>query len=664
MLRVARTKKSTYLTTDDQDDQNFTELFSQYGQLIKLIKKHLSSVTASIFAQPMHQDDSDYIEWYSELNGQPEPLGSLSDAQQLKAKKLLSDRLAALSKLADQLPQLEPGSEKLQTLLRKAMQFPGDETVYVINEQPVITFWGIPDPAAKTIKNPPQVSGVQNLTSTSDVSRFRLPKFLSYLGWLLLIVLLASLLWFLFSKYPINWQDYNPFVDEYQILLDKVNAADDDCEILDRIYKEESLIHKDEEKFQRLKKRVESRLEICQAYIQLKNDIELANGDCRKLVTILNQNNYLQDAQGPFIELKNYLKQEVRLCAEYRKLKNRVDAAQEDCPLLAKINSENSYLQQPEGLFILLKQQINDNLQTCNTYQTLKDSINKAQLDCQKLKKIASENSALKRTESKFRELKQQLNKYQKGCKRKQIENIVNLCPGSRPKKLAPELVIVFDASGSMALPADIRKTRLVEQKINQASLGLVITSLTMGKHSAEKQYMNLMRQFSPKNQSRMHGAKTAVNQLVKKTPEDMDIGLVVLNKCPGAKKYGFYPPGKRRQFSELINNLEPKSGTPLGNAINKAGQMIDGVSKPATMIIISDGQESCGANPCETASRLAAQKPYLTINVVDILGTGAGNCVARATKNGKVYTANNLQDIVKMTEEAASTAIPEHCKK
>jgi hypothetical protein len=91
---------------------------------------------------------------------------------------------------------------------------------------------------------------------------------------------------------------------------------------------------------------------------------------------------------------------------------------------------------------------------------------------------------------------------------------------------------------------------------------------------------------------------------------------------------------------------------------------MIDGVSKPATMIVISDGQESCGADPCETASRLAAQKPYLTINVVDILGTGAGNCVARATKNGKVYTANNLQDIVKMTEEAASTAIPEDCKK
>jgi hypothetical protein len=381
-------------------------------------------------------------------------------------------------------------------------------------------------------------------------------------------------------------------------------------------------------------------------------------------VTILNQNNYLQDAQGPFIELKDYLKQEVRLCAEYRKLKNRVDAAQEDCPLLTKINSENSYLQQPEGLFISLKQQINDNLQICNTYQTLKESINKAQLDCQKLKKIASENPALQRTESKFRDLKQQLNKYQKGCKRKQIENIVNLCPGSRPKKLAPELVIVFDASGSMALPADIRKIRLVEQKINQAKLGLVLTSLTMGRHSAEKQYMNLMRQFSPKNQSRMHGAKTAVNQLVKKTPEDMDIGLVVLNKCPGAKKYGFYSPAKRQQFSGLINSLEPKSGTPLGNAISKAGQMIDGVSKPATMIVISDGQESCGADPCETASRLAAQKPYLTINVVDILGTGAGNCVARATKNGKVYTANNLQDIVKMTEEAASTAIPEDCKK
>jgi hypothetical protein len=715
VLRIARTKKSVYLNTEDQDDQHF----AQYQQLTKLIKKHLSSVAASVFAQPVLQNNSDDIEWYSDLHGQPEPLLSLSEEQQLKAKKLLSDRLTALTKLADQLPQLEPDSEELQTLLKKAVQFPGDKSVYVVNDQPVITFWGVPDPSSiKTIQtvqntNTP-LSQTPALPITNNESKPRIPRFLSYLGWLLLFTLLAGLLWYWFSKHPVNWQDYNPFVDQYQIILDQVSAAGDDCVELERIYKDDPLLHKTEEKFTLLKKQVESKLDICQAYEQLKKEIEFAQGDCKKLVSILNQNQYLQDAKKPFIDLKNALKKDVQLCAEYQKLKFTIDSAHDDCPLLSQLNienpylkrpegmfvslkkqveeniiecnanktqaqidsakedcnllklidAENTYLQQPKGMFVALKQQLDRNIQDCNSYQTLKNNIDKSQLDCKQLKKIASENKALQKAEGKFIELKQQLLKYQKNCKRKQIENIVNLCPGERPKKLAPELVIVFDASGSMAYPPDIYKSRQIKQKMAQASLGLALTLFAGGKQFAKLLNNDLFRKLSPANKSRMQGAKTAVNKLVQKTPGDMDIGLVVLKDCPGAKKYGFYSPTKRQQLLGIINRLNPEGGTPLGNAIHKAGQMIDGVNKPATMVVISDGEESCGSNPCVIARKLAAQKPYLTINVVDILGTGAGNCVAKATPKGKVYTAHNLQDIVLMTEKAASSAIPKNCRK
>ncbi len=711
MLRIARTKKSIFPSAENPDEQHF----AQYQQLIKLLKKHLSPVTASIFAQPVVQENNDDIEWYSELKGQPEPLLSLSEEEQLKAKKLLSDRLSAVNKLADQLAKLEPDCKELQTLLRKAVQFPGDQSVYVINEQPVITFWGVPDPAKKTVKavNTP-LPHTPKETETINKSKSGLLRFLTYLSWLILLLLLAGLLWYWFSKHPLNWQDYNPFVDKYQILVDKINTAGDDCSELDQIYSNDPLLQKTEEKFILLKKQVESKLEICQAYTQLANEIEDAQGDCQKLVAILNQNQYLQEAQKPFIELKQTLKKDVQLCAQYQQLKHSIDAARNDCSLLSKINSENVHLQHPEGMFISLKQQVvndmnncyankiqdqinsarndckllqqinaespylqnpqgpfiqikqqlADDIQNCITFQKLSDTIDKAQLDCKQLKKIAAENQYLQRSNNQFSKLKQRLDNYQKNCKRKQIENIVNLCPGERPKKLAPELVIVFDASGSMAYPPDIHKSRQIEQKMAQANLGLVLSVLARGQQFAERQRADLFRRLSPASQSRMQGAKTAVNTLVKKTPVDMDIGLVVLKDCPGAKKYGFYAPSKRQQFMRLINKLNPEGGTPLGNAIQKAGQMIDGVNKPATMIVISDGEESCNSNPCAIARRLARQKPYLTINVVDILGTGAGNCIAKATKKGKVFTANNMQDIIKMTEKAASTAIPKNCNK
>lgn len=92
---------------------------------------------------------------------------------------------------------------------------------------------------------------------------------------------------------------------------------------------------------------------------------------------------------------------------------------------------------------------------------------------------------------------------------------------------------------------------------------------------------------------------------------------------------------------------------------------MVDGVNKPATIIVISDGEESCKSNPCAIARNLARAKQQLTINVVDIMGSGAGNCIARATRKGRVYTAKNVQDLITMTQSAASSVIvPEHCRR
>jgi len=67
---------------------------------------------------------------------------------------------------------------------------------------------------------------------------------------------------------------------------------------------------------------------------------------------------------------------------------------------------------------------------------------------------------------------------------------------------------------------------------------------------------------------------------------------------------------------------------------------------------VISDGKESCKGDPCLTARHIARAKPMLTINVVDITGTGAGNCVAAAT-GGKVFTAKNAQQLNTMLRRA-----------
>ena len=140
--------------------------------------------------------------------------------------------------------------------------------------------------------------------------------------------------------------------------------------------------------------------------------------------------------------------------------------------------------------------------------------------------------------------------------------------------------------------------------------------------------------------------------------------GLVLVGSCPAAQSYGFFAPGRRSELQRSISSIQPKQGTPLADGVLKAGQLVDGVNKESTILVVSDGEESCEGNPCAVANALARSKPNLTINVVDILGTGAGNCLASAT-GGKVYTAKNADDVLKMATEAARDVLgPEHCIK
>lgn len=53
----------------------------------------------------------------------------------------------------------------------------------------------------------------------------------------------------------------------------------------------------------------------------------------------------------------------------------------------------------------------------------------------------------------------------------------------------------------------------------------------------------------------------------------------------------------------------------------------------------------------------------HLKINVVDIQGTGAGNCLAAST-GGKVFTANNVNELsINMGQAAQDVLGPGNCK-
>ena len=204
-----------------------------------------------------------------------------------------------------------------------------------------------------------------------------------------------------------------------------------------------------------------------------------------------------------------------------------------------------------------------------------------------------------------------------------------------------PQMVMVFDNSGSMFFTM---------QESSQTIDAFIQRAETYGASDEEIQYMQRLP-------NRLSTAKKASTNIINSIGTNVDIGLVSLRTCPAATNHGFYSPGKRNALKAKIQAMTPaegdSSGTPLYNGLQVASSMVDGVKRDAFILILSDGKDNCNTpDICGLANQIAKQKPRLKVNVVDIGGARAANCVASAT-GGKVFTANNQKQVVSMVNQA-----------
>ena len=108
------------------------------------------------------------------------------------------------------------------------------------------------------------------------------------------------------------------------------------------------------------------------------------------------------------------------------------------------------------------------------------------------------------------------------------------------------------------------------------------------------------------------------------------------------------------------MNSVSVGGATPLVYALDRAVEedfrQFPGQQKK--IILITDGGENCGGNPCAYAQELAKHHPEVHIDVVLVQGRFSGlNCLATQT-GGKIYNLHNLQDFSNVIQESINSPV------
>ncbi len=125
-------------------------------------------------------------------------------------------------------------------------------------------------------------------------------------------------------------------------------------------------------------------------------------------------------------------------------------------------------------------------------------------------------------------------------------------------------------------------------------------------------------------------------------------------------------PVGKdnRQSILKRIEILEPKdrSMTPIASALEEAAKSLKQYEGEKGILLISDGKESCGKDPCKIIQDLMQKGFQVKVNIVgfDIREKEADeqlSCIAKAT-GGTYVSAKNADELFKEVEKSTKTLV------
>ncbi len=194
---------------------------------------------------------------------------------------------------------------------------------------------------------------------------------------------------------------------------------------------------------------------------------------------------------------------------------------------------------------------------------------------------------------------------------------------------------------------------------------------------------------FNGLDQPRIVDARDAVKRSMPDIERFRRVGLIVYG--PGSKgpcsniDLRFRP--IRNSASRLItavDGLAPAGNTPLTQAVSDAADTLREAGDSGTVVLVTDGKETCGGTPCQLASRLATDDTKITVHVIGFKVRGEffkwnsegsdkvknaptiARCLADST-GGKYLSTESTEELVSALQETLACPLigegPAHTK-
>jgi Ca-activated chloride channel homolog len=159
---------------------------------------------------------------------------------------------------------------------------------------------------------------------------------------------------------------------------------------------------------------------------------------------------------------------------------------------------------------------------------------------------------------------------------------------------------------------------------------------------------------------TRIDEVRKALAQVLPGATKFRKVGLITYGPGPYAQcnvQLDFRPmPNAAERIMSVVNAINPAGKTPLVEAVKQAADVLHEQTTRGVVVLLTDGEETCGGAPCALGKALKASGEQLTVHVIgyQLRGfswTGAQSildvkCLAEET-GGLYITANKRQELV-----------------